>query len=356
MESIDAGEGAVEEEASLRRIFAILRARWRLLVLGILPVLLTTGVYAAALPPAHTATVVVFFAPGEGAYAGSDFSRLIAPYELTAISSETRARAEQEAGLAAGSLGSEVSVDRSSDGLGLVVSVTAPDPSDSTAAALSIAGSVTEAANDDARANAWNVSDAGVGGDETPLRRMIVIATGLLLAPLPGAFLALWLDAYRPRVRLPDDARTAGAPVLLTLARRRIPRANLPDRSVREWRPSVQLWLLIDAALHGRAGGTHVSEREVVIAGVDANDDGALRIATVLESASNIVRSTQAGGRSALTFRAAPWDMTGPPADALDQPCVLVIPEGFPQDRLRAIIALVQNQGGRILGSVLLLA
>lgn len=342
------------DEASLRRILAILRAHWRLVLAGILPVLLASGMYAATLPPAHTATVMVFFAPGKDSYAGSSFSRLLAPYELTAISSETRARAEEDAGLAPGSLGGAVSVDRSSDGLELVLDVTTPDPSDSTAAALSMAQSVADAAASDARASVWNISDAGVGGDETPRRKMLIAAAGLVLAPIPGGAIALWLEAGRPRVRLADDARAAGAPVLLTLAKRQIPRVSMQDRSAPEWRPATELRTLIEGALQGRAPGMHVFEREVVIAGVDANDDGALRIASVLESSSGIIRRAQDRGRPAPFFRAAPWDMAGATADLPDRPCVLVIPEGFPQDRLRAIVALVQNQGGRILGSVLL--
>lgn len=343
------------EEASLRRILTILGARWRLIAAAALPVLVASTAYAVTLPPAYTATSVVSFVPSKGTDAGSSFARLLSPYELTAISAEALSKAELDSGLASGSLHDAVSAEMSDNSLQLTLSVTTPDADDSEAAIHSLTQRVSNATADDSRVTVWNASVQGSGGDQTPLRRAIIVAAGLALALISGGFLVLWLEGSRPRVRLPEDMRTAGIPTLQVLPRRRVLRSDGSwARSVVR-RSALSLWQRVSSVLRHPAAESPMHRGTVVVVSLDEKGEEATLIAAGLNRASRSSRHHQSSGQRPLIFRAARLDTLDATAEIAGRhPCVLVVRSGLPQDRLRCVVDLVRSQNRRILGSVFL--
>src|SRR5699024_4005920 len=129
--------------------------------------------YAAALPPSHSATVVLSFAPDEDVDPGPFFTRQLALYEIAATSEQALAQAAREAGLPSDALAEAVSAVLPEESLELTINVTTPSEVASVAAAGSLAETVVAAANGDPQVTVWTVSEPRVTGDETPLRRAV---------------------------------------------------------------------------------------------------------------------------------------------------------------------------------------
>lgn len=358
-------------EASLRHVLAVLRDRWLLMLAMALPVLATSGGYAASLPPAHIATVVLSFAPAQGADPGASFVRLIARYELTATSHDAVTRAEQQAGLAPGDLADSVSAQFPDDRLELTLTVTTPEEEASLAAAGALVAPVVEAVAEDPLVSVWTAAEPELTGDETPRRRAIIMVAGLLLAPVPGTALALVLEGSRPRVRLPEDLYAAGVPVLQSTSLRRVhPRAAEPGQTTQETRPRLRLWLLVTGVLHRWREAPSGSVLDVVVTSADRHEHDADAVVQGLRRAGESIREELRHGPAHPVFRSAPLDSialvaaraAAGPTDrtptgtslAEEVPCVIVVRAGLPQDELGTAVDVVRRQGGHLLGGVLL--
>lgn len=345
-------------EASLRRVLAVLRARWLLVAALGVPVLATTWGYAATLSPAHTATAVISFAPTQGEDAGPSFLRLIPRYEIAATTQEALAGAERDAGLPSGSLDDAVSTDLPGDSLELTLSVTTPTEETSAAAVRSLTDIVSSTADDDPLVSVWPAREPETSGNETPRRQAIALVAGLLLAPVPGAVLALGLEGSRPRVRLSEDLSAVGAPVLQALPlRRRLPAGGVGVEHVlaglgQELPRPV-------GGLHAR-GRTLDSAPDVVAISIGGQEGDADCAVQYLSQVDESVQRDLDHGRAPITFRAAPSLPAASGAEpaggafAHEQLCVLVVRTGLPQDEVHATAELLRVQGARILGSVLL--
>lgn len=341
------------EEASLRRVLTILRVRWRLVAAVAIPIMFLCLVYAATLPPSYTATTVMSFAPGKDTESGPAFARMISPYELTATSHATIAKAEKDAGMAPGDLRGNVSVKLPTGALELSLEVTTTSAEASTAAARSIVNNVKVAAGEDQRVVIWNTSEAPVSHDSTPARRATILLPSILLAVLPGAFLALLREGYRPRVWIPDDLRSLGIPVLQQIPRRQVWRTRQSKQENPVIRTAMRLWLPLLWEL-SRPASTARKTNEIIVTSLDSSQTEAAPIAAGLrtvaeasdfndEERSIIIRSAQWGALH------SPSDSPGSDAETL---CLLIIRPGLPQEHLKLVIDLAQGQGVRVIGSV----
>ncbi|MEW1987588.1 Wzz/FepE/Etk N-terminal domain-containing protein [Brevibacterium casei] len=340
------------EEASLRRILTVLRVRWKLVGLLALPVLLISWIYAATLPPSFTSTIVVSFAPETGIETGTAFAQSLAPYELTAISHRTLEKAEQDAGLRSGELHDGASAELPTNGLELSIEVTTASAETSVAAARSIVGSIRTAAADDPRVLVWNVSELPASHDGTPQRRMIVIAAGLIVAAIPGSFIALWREGANPRAWVPDDVRSLGVPVLQRIPRSEASRRRRTKSSASARPPALQLWWPLVWELD-RGETTGDTPNELVVA---SSQRGKADAAAVADDLQRIAESATKEGGGSITVRPAVWDaLRGSPGSLRAVPeiiCLLVVHAGTPQEQLKTIAERIRGQGGRILGCV----
>src|SRR3954468_2977634 len=97
-------EGGLVREQSLARVLAILRGRWRLMVVIGLPIVLLSLWFAATRAPEDSSQVVVSFTPESTVFPDTSFTRLVPRYLLVATDAETLRSAETMAGLPEGSL------------------------------------------------------------------------------------------------------------------------------------------------------------------------------------------------------------------------------------------------------------
>lgn len=360
-------------EASLRQVFAVLRARWLLVAVLALPVILMSWGYAATLPPSHTATVLLSFSPAPGTNLGASFVVLVPRYEIVATRRDSLDAAALTAGLPSGSLHDAVSADRPRSRLELTLRVTTPTEEASVAAASSLADVVTRAVDTDQLVSARTVGAPRSTGDEAPRRRIMVLVAGLLLAPLPGAALALTLEGIRPRVRLPEDLSGAGVTVLMSLPlRRRLVAPDVPGQrpaggSARgkgqaglALRPPLRLFLLILAGLDRDTARPSDSVTDVEVTAIDGHEEDADRVVQDLRRAAENLRPDLYPEPVHARFRRAPGLLVtsntasrgGPPSR--ERFCVFVVRAGVPRDRVETAAELAVHQGVRVLGGVLL--
>ncbi|HCG56536.1 MULTISPECIES: Wzz/FepE/Etk N-terminal domain-containing protein [Brevibacterium] len=341
------------EEASLRRVLTILRVRWRLVAALALPIMVLCLVYAATLPPSYTATTVMSFAPAKDTESGPAFARMISPYELTATSHATIAKAEKDAGIPPGDLRGNVSVKLPTGDLELSLEVTTTSAEVSTAAARSIVNTVKETADEDQRVVIWNTSEAPVSHDSTPVRRAIILLPSVLLALFPGAFLALSREGYRPRVWIPDDLRSLGIPVLQQIPGRQVWRTRQTKRENSEIRTAMRLWLPLLWEL-SRPASTARKPNEIIVTNLDSSQTEATPIAAGLRTVAE--SSDFNDEKRSITIRSAQWGALHSPSNSprpdAETLCLLVIRPGLPQDHLKLVVDLAQGQGVRVVGSV----
>lgn len=341
------------EEASLRRVLTILRVRWRLVAVLAIPIMLICLVYSVALPPSYTATTVMSFAPGKDTESGPAFARMISTYELTATSNATIMNAEKAAGLAPGDLRGNVSVDLPTGDLALSLDVTTTTAEASTVAARSIVNTVREAAAEDQRVVIWNASELPVSHDRTPIRRATILVPSIILAILPGAFLALSREGYHARVWIPDDLRSLGVPVLQQIPRRQVWRRRRREQEASALHTARRLWLPLLWEL-SRPSSTSHSTDEIVVTSLDRNQTEAAPIAAGLRTVAN--SSGFHGEKRSITIRSAQWDSLREPSYSLrtgaETFCLLIVRPGVPQEHLKLAIDLARSQGVRVLGSV----
>ncbi len=206
-------------ESSLRKILAVLRARWWLVVGLAVPVLLVGAWYAATRPPAYSSQAVVTFTPEAAASPDVSFVRLIPRYVVAATAPDALQAAADAAGMPEAALRDAVTVVNPAGTLELTVTAISTSPEASRSVVTVLADRVVGATQSDPLVGARVVLGATEPHDTTRLRQIAALGAGVVLGPLPGIALAFALEGARPRTRVREDVVALGVDVLAVVHR-----------------------------------------------------------------------------------------------------------------------------------------
>lgn len=329
------------QETSLPKIIAVLRARWWLVVVLAVPVLLASVAYAATRAPEYRSEAVISFSPGPTVTSGSSFVRLVRTYQLVATSPDVLRAAEKKAGVPDGAFGDAVSVESPGDTLQLSLAVITGSRDSAERGAEAAAEAVVAIADRDPLVVADFLIGPTAAGNVTPLRQTVAVAAGLALGPLPGIALAFLLEGARPRVRTRQDLAALGVPLLSSVSGRHL-------RRLRRGRPRAK-----DLP---RLPGLQTYLRQ------SASDGGAS--AVVLTSASGaeadlttLTDALSASGPDDLALLARPGLLTddGTAAAAVREHgmSLVLLPAGTPYDVAEECLQLIGRLGAEPVGAVL---
>jgi capsular polysaccharide biosynthesis protein len=336
-------------EPSLRKVLAVLRARWLLVVVLAVPVLVASAWYAVTRPTSYTSEVVLTFSPEPLASPDVSFIRLLPRYLVAATAPESLQAAAVVSGVPVADLRDSVTSVNPGGTVEIRVTVTTPSPRSSQLAAASLADSVIAATGTDPLVGARVLDAADEPSDGAPLRQLVALAAGLFLCPLPGIGLAFTLEGARPRVRAREDVQGLGITTPATVRRRRLTRMRARDTD--ELAPLV---------LDVRATTGDPSRTPVVVTSPTSSEaDAVAQVTAALAAAVDLPHTADTGsaGNGAATLGSAPGLLTDEAARSAvlrAGQCVLVLPSGTATDRAQDCVHLLERLDVRLVGAVLL--
>lgn len=197
----------------------VVRYRWRVLLLVLLPWTALVLVYVLSRPPQYSAVSVVSIVPDSAESAGSDFISLTASRYAVAMTSTRQLEGiSRETGVSSEELQRSVTVDSTAPSANIKITATLDDPETAKAVADATADSAVASERGSEQLTTTKVSSAVLQKGSLLTSRTVILAA-LLVA---GAALALWVatlvDRARPLVRRHEDLeRAAGLPSLATV-------------------------------------------------------------------------------------------------------------------------------------------
>lgn len=340
-------------EASLARIVGVLRARWWLILLLAIPVVLLGSWYASTRPPAYRSEVVLTLSPGTAGSPDNSFVRLVPRYVVAATSKSTLREAESTAGLPEGLLTDSVSAANPAGSLQIQLTATTEQADEASAAVGALAELLLAATEADPLVDAVIVRGPTDPRDITPLTQFVAVGAGVGLAFVPGVSLAFFLEGLRPRARTREDLEDLGLDVLLEVQGRHLPTLEKQARPRHSAVPtSLRLGLAAELVASGRG--------VVVLTSASASD------ATTVVRLAGLVADRAGDGDDAPRSPGGPGaapvllvlpDLLGHPAPQAavreHRSCLLVVSAGIPMDTVRDCTRVLDRMAANPVGAVL---
>jgi hypothetical protein len=277
---------------------------------------------------------------------------LVPRYLLVATDAETLRSAETMAGLPEGSLTGAVTAENLTNNLQMIVTVTSASARRSQVAAGALADRVLDAAARDPLVAARVVLGPTAPTNGTPIRQLLALIAGLLVAAVIGLSLVFVLEGAWPRFRVRDDISALGLPVLSALRRWDLyGRHHRHDSQRRDTSRLSQLRLQVATASCGRCTGS------LVVASPTPSD--AALVEALVRALAEMVEGPRrpdaapAGGR--LLVRSwLPTEEPAPRGVTAEDCFLLVVSRGTLIEHAQDCVSLLERQGGRAVGGVLL--